>query len=130
MSREVFYGRSVRRSEGSRTAKGIVGRRMADGRKFLLLFRTTHFFKPQKIIIKAIFKSQNTYIRCLPKVKNIYIKALKMMLKSGLNRVFWQFWKSSPKISQIFRLPKQNIDSQMVLKVAEMATNCQIWQHC
>ena len=26
---EVFYGRTVRRSEGSRTAKGIVGRRMA-----------------------------------------------------------------------------------------------------
>ena len=27
MSGEVFYGRTVRRSEGSRTAKGIVGRR-------------------------------------------------------------------------------------------------------
>ena len=35
MSREVFYGRSVRRSEGSWTA---------EGRKFLLLFRTAHFF--------------------------------------------------------------------------------------
>ena len=40
MSREVVYGWSVRRSEGSRTAKGIVGRRTVDGRKFLLLFRT------------------------------------------------------------------------------------------
>ena len=27
MSGEVFYGLTVRRSEGSRTAKGIVGRR-------------------------------------------------------------------------------------------------------
>ena len=27
MSGEVFYGRTVRRSEGSQTAKGIVGRR-------------------------------------------------------------------------------------------------------
>ena len=42
MPEEVFYGWSVRRSEGSRTAKGIVGQRTADGRKFLLLFRTAH----------------------------------------------------------------------------------------
>ena len=40
MSGEVFYGRTVRQLEGSRTAKGIVGRRTADERKFLLLFRT------------------------------------------------------------------------------------------
>ena len=40
MSGEVFYGRTVRRSEGSRMAKGIVGRQTADGRKFLLLFKT------------------------------------------------------------------------------------------
>ena len=40
MSREVFYGRSIRPSKGSRMAKGIVGWRTADGRKFLLLFRT------------------------------------------------------------------------------------------
>ena len=40
MSGEVFYGWSVRRSEGSQTAKGIVGRRRGDGRMFLLLFRT------------------------------------------------------------------------------------------
>ena len=38
MSGEVFYGRSV----GSRTAEGRVGRRTADGRKFLLIFRTAH----------------------------------------------------------------------------------------
>ena len=44
MSGEVFYGRSVRRSEGSRTAKGIVGRRTADRLKFLLLFRTARTF--------------------------------------------------------------------------------------
>ena len=50
MSGEVFYGRKVRRLEGSRTAKGIVGRqtadggrRTADGRKLLLLFRTALF---------------------------------------------------------------------------------------
>ena len=40
MSGEVFYGCTVRRLEGSRTVKGIVGRRTADGWKFLLLFRT------------------------------------------------------------------------------------------
>ena len=40
MSGEVFYGRSVRWLEGSRTAKGIVGRRTADGWKLLLLLRT------------------------------------------------------------------------------------------
>ena len=40
MPREVFYDRSVCRSEGSRKAKGIFGRQTADGRKFLLLFRT------------------------------------------------------------------------------------------
>ena len=31
MSREVFNGRTVRQSEGSWTAKGLVERRMADG---------------------------------------------------------------------------------------------------
>ena len=41
MSGEVFYGRSVHWSEWNRTAEGIVGRRRVDGRKFLLLFRTT-----------------------------------------------------------------------------------------
>ena len=34
---EKFF--MVRRSEGSQTAKGIVGQRTVDGRKFLLLFR-------------------------------------------------------------------------------------------
>ena len=37
MSGVVFYGQTVRQSEGSRTAKDI-----ADGWKFLLLFRTAH----------------------------------------------------------------------------------------
>ena len=36
MSGEVFYGRSVRRSEGSRTAKGIVGRRTDESFYFFL----------------------------------------------------------------------------------------------
>ena len=39
MSGEVFYGRSVCQSEGSRTAEGIVGRWTADGLKFLLRAR-------------------------------------------------------------------------------------------
>ena len=39
-SGEVFYGQLVYRSEGGWTAEGGVGRRKADGRKFLLLFRT------------------------------------------------------------------------------------------
>ena len=51
MSGEVFYGRLVGRSEGSRTAKGIVGRRMADGLKFLLLFRTALFKTAIKIFV-------------------------------------------------------------------------------
>ena len=65
------------------------------------------------------------------------LKSQKYLHKSSKNdakiwfkQVFWEFWKSSPKISQIFELPKQNIDSQMVLKVARMAANCQSWQHC
>ena len=41
MSGEVFYGPTVRRLEGSRTAKGIVGRRTADSWKFLLFFSNT-----------------------------------------------------------------------------------------
>ena len=41
MSGEVFYGRTVRRSEGSWMAKGIVGWRTADIWKFLLFFRNT-----------------------------------------------------------------------------------------
>ena len=40
MSGEVSYGRSVCRSEGSRTVEGIVRWRTADGRKFWLLFKT------------------------------------------------------------------------------------------
>ena len=36
MSGEVFYGRSVRRSEGSRAAKGIVGR-LTDGSFYFFL---------------------------------------------------------------------------------------------
>ena len=36
MSGEVFYGRTVRQSEGSQTAKGIVGRR-ADGSFYFFL---------------------------------------------------------------------------------------------
>ena len=43
MSGEVFYGQSVFLSEGSRTAEGIVRRRTADRRKFLLCFRTSPF---------------------------------------------------------------------------------------
>ena len=38
-SGEVFYGRS----EGGQNAKGGVGRRTAEGRKFLLLFRSARF---------------------------------------------------------------------------------------
>ena len=41
MSGEVFYGWTVRRSKGGRTAKGIVGRRMADSWMFLLFFSIT-----------------------------------------------------------------------------------------
>ena len=41
MSGEVFYGRIVRWSEGSRAAKGIVGRRTEDSWKFLLFFSNT-----------------------------------------------------------------------------------------
>ena len=68
MSREVFYGRSVRRSEGSRTAKGIVRRRTADGRKFLLLFRTAQFItrlcKKRKSLSRTLIR-----LKCFGKVR-------------------------------------------------------------
>ena len=55
MSGEVFYGQRVRRSEGSRTAKGIVGRQMADSWKFLLCFSITRFLEVNNPkIIKSI----------------------------------------------------------------------------
>ena len=36
-------------------------------------------------------------IKGLPKVKNIYIKALKILLKTGLNRFFDNFFKRAQK---------------------------------
>ena len=42
---------------------------------------------------------------------------------------FWFILKSSPNSSQIAKSPKQNIGRKMVQKVAQMATNRQIWQH-
>ena len=92
--------------------------------------KSPNFWKSQKTYIKAISKSQKTYIKGLPKVKNIYIKALKFLLKTGLNRFFWQFLKKSPKRSQISKSPNQNTERQMVQKIAQMAPNRQIWQHC
>ena len=52
------------------------------------------------------------------------------MLKTGSDRFFSQFFKSSPKSNQMLKSPNQNIDRQMVQKVAQMAPNCQIWQRC
>ena len=92
--------------------------------------KSPNFWKPQKTYIKAILKSQKTYIKGLLKVKNIYIKALKIMQKTSLNSFFWLFLKSSPKRSQILKSPNQKTDRQMVLKVAQMVINHQIWQHC
>ena len=55
LSGEVFYGRSVCRSEGSRTSEGIVVRQTADGWKFWLLFRTAlKRTKTQKKLIKRL----------------------------------------------------------------------------
>ena len=59
--------------------------------------KSPNFWKPQKTYIKAILKSQKTYIKGLPKGKNINIKALKIMLKTGLNRFFEFFWKVAQK---------------------------------
>ena len=55
--------------------------------------QSPNFWKLQKTYIKAILKSQKTYIKGLPKVKNIFIKALKIILKTSLNRCFNNFWK-------------------------------------
>ena len=46
------------------------------------------------------------------------------------NRSKQVFFDNFPKVTQIVaKSPKQNIGRQMVQKVAQMATNRQIWQH-
>ena len=67
MSREVFYGRTVCRSEGSRTAKGIVGRRTAVGRKFLLLFRTAPYF----VLFRQVFNRYRSFLYWSSKIGQI-----------------------------------------------------------
>ena len=91
--------------------------------------KVARFLKTPKIYIKAILKSQKTYIKVFLKIKNVYIEALKIMLNTSLNRFYWQFYKSSPKSSQIVKSPKQKIGPQMARKVAQISTNRQIWQH-
>ena len=87
------------------------------------------FLKNPKDLHQTNFKISKDLHQRPAKVINIYIKALKIMLKTGLNRFFKQFLKNRPKNRQILKSPKQNFGRQMVQKVTQMAINRQIWQH-
>ena len=57
-------------------------------------------FRKIQTYIKAILESQKTYIKGHPNIKNMCIKALKIKLKTGVNRFFDHFWKVTQKVAK------------------------------
>ena len=86
MSGEVFYGRTVHKSEGSRTAKSIVGRRMADGQKFLLLFRTA---QNEQVHPNHLQKWEGAII--------VFVSTEEKGLQDNSSKIFWSHFLLSFK---------------------------------
>ena len=92
--------------------------------------KVAKFLKTPKDLHQSNFKiSKDLHQRPSKSPKYLH-QSSKNNAKNQFKQVFSKFSKSSPKSSQIAKSPKQNIGRQMVQKVAQMATNRQIWQHC
>ena len=108
MSGEVFYGRSVRQSEGSWTAKGIVGQRSADGRKFLLLFRTTlstllSYVKMKNEYLNGFWRSSVCYCCC-----EVYFQCIKKSIFNGN----LESWRNQGKFNLRISLLREDIKKE------------------
>ena len=88
------------------------------------------FLKNPKDLHKSNFKISKDLHQRPPKGQKYLHQGSKIFVKNQLKQFFWQFFKKSPKRSQILKSPNQNSERQMVQKIAQMAPNRQIWQHC
>ena len=88
------------------------------------------FLKTSKDLHQSNFKISKDLHQRPPKSQKYLHQSSKFFVKNRFKQVFMTIFKKSPKRSQISKSPNQNTERQMVQKIAQMAPNCQIWQHC